>query len=322
MPELDAIYRSVAALRAALLGHATFDLVLPRTMPGLRPRIGAIIERVDVDGRQVEIGWDDGTVLHTNLRLAGVWHLYRKGEGWRRPVQQSRVVVETESHQAVCFNAPIVETYLAHDFLWHPNLGRLGPDLALRDVDLDDCVARIGRFCRADDTVAQVLLDQRVVSGVGNVWKSETLWVSGVHPHTALGALVPEQKFYLLATASRLVRANLDNLQRVTSPEIGGLAVYGRHRLPCYRCGESIEVIDYGQQVRVTYWCPGCQVYLPYDEPARSEPTVVASESTSFRIPIAASAGRSPRTENVEDHQAPIMVDPLIARAKRAQPDS
>jgi endonuclease VIII len=273
VPEGDTIYRTAAALRAALLGRSITGFEVAQVVIGVRPRVGSVIERVDSHGKHLEMGWDDGTVLHTHLRMSGSWHLYRIGEGWRKPLNQARVVVLTDAFEAVCFNAPIIETYRTHDYLWHPFLGRLGPDLADANVSIDECVDRMNLFCESDRTVAETLLDQRVACGVGNVWKSETLWLSGVHPETPIGALVDEQKAFLIRTASDLLRANLDRVDRVTTSEIGGLAVYGRANRRCFRCGDTIEVSQHGEQTRVTYWCGGCQMYLPMDEP----PSVVSA---------------------------------------------
>jgi endonuclease-8 len=262
MPEGDTIYRTAAALRATLLGHPTTGFETTRVIIGVRPQLGAVVERVDSHGKHLEIGWDDGTVLHTHLRMSGSWHLYRVGERWRKPTNEARVVITTDTFEAVCFNAPIVETYRTHDYFWHPGLGRLGPDLCEPNVDIADCVRRMDSFCALETTVADVLLDQRIACGVGNVWKSETLWMCSVHPDTPVGALMPEQKAFLIETASKLLRANLDHIERITTPEIGGLAVYGRFRRRCYRCNETIAIARHGEHARVTYWCPGCQLYL------------------------------------------------------------
>jgi endonuclease VIII len=278
VPEGDTIYRTAAALRAALIGRSLKAFETQRIVVGVRPKMGSVIERVESHGKHLEMGWDDGTVLHTHLRMSGSWHLYRVGERWRRPINQARVVVLTELYEAVCFNAPIIETYRAHDYLWHPGLGRLGPDLGDPDPDFDDAADRIDRFCERENTVAEILLDQRVAAGVGNVWKSETLWLCSLHPETPVGALDRSQRLYLLRSASDLLRANLDRVDRVTTVEIGGLAVYGRANRRCYRCNGQIEVARHNEQVRVTYWCGECQLYLPMpDAPMPESETVLSA---------------------------------------------
>lgn len=265
MPEGDTIHRTAAALRTAVLGKPLTAFEAPR-LSGLRPSLGAVIERVESRGKHLEIGFDDGVVLHTHMRMTGAWHLYRAGEQWRKSTRQARVIIEVPGWQAVCFSAPVVRTYRAREFAASARFADLGPDLCQPDADLSECVARIDQLLAPGTTVAEVLLDQRIACGVGNVYKSEVLWVCELHPFTPIGALLPEQRAVLLATAAQLLQANLDRPQRVTVPGVpGGVAVYGRHQKPCFRCGTPIEVAKHGEHARVTYWCPSCQL-LPAGE--------------------------------------------------------
>ena len=181
MPEGDTIHRTAAALRTAVLGKPLTAFEAPR-LTGLRPALGAVIERVESKGKHLEIGFDDGVVLHTHMRMTGSWHLYRAGEQWRKSTRHARVIIEVPGWQAVCFSAPVVRTYRAREFVPNPRLAELGPDLCRPDADIAECVDRIDR-CRAPDTtVAEVLLDQRIACGVGNVYKSEVLWATELHP--------------------------------------------------------------------------------------------------------------------------------------------
>ena len=93
------------------------------------PQAGRTIETVESHGKHLEITWDDGLILHTHMRMTGSWHLYRAEEPWRRPYHQLRAAIETTEWVAVCFNAPVVETYREPDRRRHPGRGRLGPDL-------------------------------------------------------------------------------------------------------------------------------------------------------------------------------------------------
>ncbi len=282
MPEGDTIHRAAAALRTAVLGKPLTAFEAPR-LTGLRPAVGAVIERVESRGKHLEIGFDDGVVLHTHMRMTGSWHLYRPGEQWRKSTRQARVIIEVPGWQAVCFSAPVVDTYQAREFHPNPRVAALGPDLCEPDVDLDDCVERMGRLVTAETTVAEALLDQRIACGVGNVYKSEVLWVCELHPFSPVGALTVEQRRALLATASRLLRANLDRPGRVTVPGVaGGVAVYGRHAKLCPRCATPIAVSRHGEQARVTYWCPGCQVYLPRPEPEEEPPALAEEEAETL----------------------------------------
>jgi endonuclease VIII len=327
VPEGDTIYRVAAALRAALLGKSLLSFETTRYF-GVRPQLGSVIERVDSSGKHLEIGWDDGTVLHTHLRMNGSWHLFRVGETWSMPPKQARVVITVVGFEAACFNAPIIETYRSHDYYWHPGQGRLGPDLCKPPVNIDDCVYRIDRFCEPDRTVAETLLDQRIACGVGNVFKSEILWSCGVHPDTCIGAIIDEQRAFLIETAARFLQSNLDLTQRTTIGGVpGGLAVYGRYRKPCARCGESIEVARHGENARVTYWCPGCQLYIPMERAAAPALSAKRSGPRWFGRPVAAADEPMPETNSPSSQPSRVLVpagrveppqfhDPLLARAR------
>jgi endonuclease-8 len=139
-------------------------------------------------------------------------------------------------------------------------LAHLGPDLCRPDVDLDVAVARMATVASPDDDIADVLLDQRVAAGVGNVFKSEVLWACELHPLTPLGQVDVELRRRLLETAAAQLQANLTTRARTTvAGPPGSLAVYGRTRSLCRRCGTAIRWQRTGRDHRSTYWCPTCQ---------------------------------------------------------------
>ena len=139
-------------------------------------------------------------------------------------------------------------------------LDHLGPDLCRADVDLDVAVARMATIAAPDDDIADVLLDQRVAAGIGNVYKSEVLWANELHPLTPLADVDLDLRRRLLETAATLLQANLTTQQRTTvAGPPGSLAVYGRTRRACRRCGSAIRERRTGRDRRMTYWCPTCQ---------------------------------------------------------------
>jgi endonuclease-8 len=188
VPEGDTIYRTAAALRTAMIGKTMVRFEASRLV-GPVPRESAVVEEVRSHGKHLEIVWDDGIVLHTHMRMTGSWHLYRHGEKWRKPVHRARVVIDVGDWVAVCFSAPVVETYRDFDPRRHPILGTLGPDLCRPDADLVECVRRMHTYEPQDTALAEVLLDQRVLCGVGNVYRCELLWACELNPWARVGEL-------------------------------------------------------------------------------------------------------------------------------------
>lgn len=216
------------------------------------PPPGTEIEAVEAKGKYLLVHFGNGLSLETHMKMSGSWHIYRTGERWRRSSKSVRALIETtEGWLAVCFDAPVVELVRRRTGPTH-----LGPDLTSPAPDLDAAAARFG-LAESGTPIAVVLLDQRICCGVGNVYKSEVLHAEGLAPQAPVDFVGPGLRTRLVATAHRLLRANLGGGPRVTVA--GGLAVYGRKGEPCARCGGLIERIVQGEHARSTYWCRGCQ---------------------------------------------------------------
>ncbi|MBW3618995.1 MAG: hypothetical protein KY461_02010 [Actinobacteria bacterium] len=260
MPEGDTIHRAAARLRAVLAGRRLERFDAPRLPPPL-PGAGATIGRIEARGKHLLVWFSDGFVLHTHLRMTGSWHLARPGERWQRPASQMRALVAVPGAVAICFNAPVVEVLDAGAVERHPTLRRLGPDLTAPEPDLDRAVERMASIPPPDAPIADVLLDQRVASGIGNVYKSDVCFLHGVDPRTPLSAVPTEVRRSMLEDASRLLEANLATVRRTTVPGAadGTVWVYGREGRPCRRCGTPITYARVGLHARGTYWCPVCQ---------------------------------------------------------------
>jgi endonuclease-8 len=172
-----------------------------------------------------------------------------------------RCLVAVHDHQAVCFSAPVVRTFPTSRRGTHEDpVAHLGPDLCLPSSAADDvvatCVTRMDGL-EPDVPIGEVLLDQRVGNGIGNVYKSEVCWHERVDPFAPLRTVDHGERTRLIATAGRLLRANLGPGRRRTVDQ--GLAVYGRRGEPCRRCGTRVRRHTEGELARVTYWCPTCQ---------------------------------------------------------------
>ena len=192
--------------------------------------------------------------------MKGSWHRYRPGEPWRLPARRAVCVLETDGAVAVCFDAPVVELLTDGELARHGALRALGPDLLGASPDLDEAVRRL----RNRDAVplGEALLDQRAAAGIGNVIKSESLFMERLDPWAPVGAFSDAELHAVLRRAANLLAANTGGGRRVTtgrgSPG-ASLWVYRRTGQPCRRCGTLIRARRQGAQARTTYWCPSCQ---------------------------------------------------------------
>ncbi len=269
MPEGDTLVRTAAGLRPHLVGREVRSARAqgPGPVPQVHRVVGQRIDAVEAQGKNLLIRFDGGLELRTHLRMHGSWHRYRPGERWRRPPARARLVLEVDGSVAVCFDAPVVELFEQRAEALHPSLSSLGPDLAKPEFDADEAFARLRHPDRADTEIAIVLLDQRALAGIGNVYKNEILWIEQVSPFARVRDLDDAAVERLVATARRLMLDNLDERsgpERVTTSgdpgASGPLYVYSRGGRPCRRCGTRIESRKQGRDLpRLTYWCPTCQ---------------------------------------------------------------
>ena len=284
VPEGDHIHRAAAALRTALAGKPIVRFEAVSLVEPL-PAVGRVVERVESHGKHLDIMWDDGLVLHTNLRSRGSWHLYRQGERWRESVAQLRVEIHTEQWVAACFGAPVVETYRQFDRSRHPGFGPLGPDLCRLDADLDESINRLYHYHDQQAAVAEALLDEHIARGIGNVYRCEALWACRLHPFAPISSLAGDDCADVVTAAAALVCARVHHTgsgavtlppAAETAPGHRVLDVYGRNGQRCAHCGDTIHVCRSGDHAHLLYWCPGCQVRRsPFvEEPSTLDPVM------------------------------------------------
>jgi endonuclease-8 len=216
------------------------------------------IAEVSAFGKHLLIHLDRQWSIRTHLGMSGSWRLYPRNAPRRRSAGKARLMLTTATHVAVCFSAPTVEIGPTPRVL--ESVAHLGPDVLHDEIDP---VAIIER-ARASSavTAADLLLDQRVMSGVGNVYKSEILFLEGISPSTPVSLLSDASITSLADRARRLLRANRSSGRRSTTGQRGRSAdtwVYGRGGRTCRRCAALIESETHGDLDRVSYWCPGCQ---------------------------------------------------------------
>jgi endonuclease VIII len=252
MPEGDTLART-AALRPWLIGRPVLAARAAVPGPRIERVVGATVTSVDAIGKHLLIAFDNGLEVRTHLRMHGSWHRYRPGERWRRPPARARLVLEVEGSVAVCFDAPVVELFERRAEAFHPALSRLGPDLLAAEPDLEEAIRRLRSQERAAMTIAEALLDQRALAGIGNEVKNEALWQAGRSPWTRVGDLDEAALRELAGIARDILRQGAATGRRPRH-------VYRRAGRPCPRCGAIISVVHQGTGLpRLTFWCPACQ---------------------------------------------------------------
>lgn len=266
VPEGDTIFRTARAMQRVLAGRMVTrtESTLPALAraPGLQSIEGRTIERVTARGKHLLIAFSGDLVLRTHLRLRGSWHLYRRGDRWKRPRREMRIVLETADVEAVAFEVSDAQLARDRELTRVGPLGALGPDLLGPTFDRDEALRRL--VAAPDREVAAALLDQRNLAGIGNVIKSEVLFICRVHPETTVGALDAVILARLVDESRRLLTISVTEGgvgRRTTGWNQPGarLWVYGRARQACRRCSTPIRYMKQGPDLRSTYWCPRCQ---------------------------------------------------------------
>ncbi|WP_306209539.1 DNA-formamidopyrimidine glycosylase family protein [Actinoplanes sp. RD1] len=262
MPEGDTVWNTARVLEKALTGDVLTgsDFRVPKlattdltgwTVAESASRGKHLLLRLTRDG-------EEPLTLHSHLRMEGAWRAYRPGERFTRPSHLIRVVLRTARSVAVGYH--IHEVALLPTAQEDTLVGHLGPDLLGADWDPDEAVRRIA--AGPDRTIAEALLDQRNLAGVGNLYKAETLFLRGLWPWTPVRDVAN-----LAGTVKLAQKLVASNRGRWTQTTTGSLRrgqtsyVYGRRAQPCRRCGAAIQKAELDD--RVTYWCPHCQPERP-----------------------------------------------------------
>jgi endonuclease-8 len=266
MPEGDTIFRAAQTMRGPLVQQTVvgFTTRVPQILAlGPQRLIGQRVAEVESRGKHMLIWFEPSDlVLHSHMRMSGSWHLYRTGERWRRGEHLARAVIEVEGWTAVCFSAPVCQLLTRSQLERLPSVAALGPDALDQATDLAEARRRLD--LRAEMAIADALLDQGVLAGIGNVYKSEVLFIHRVDPWTPVGDVPAETRDALLSTSEQLLKRNVEPgvIGRTTTQDAtpsGRLYVYGRARRPCTRCATPISRERQGPHGRSTYWCTRCQ---------------------------------------------------------------
>jgi endonuclease VIII len=275
MPEGDTIFRTARALGRALTarpltGFRSTYALLTR-FDDDTPLAGQIVEQVESRGKWLLIHFSGGGTLATHMLMSGSWHIYRPGERWQQPRVNMRIVLENSDYVAVGFRVPVAKMLLPQELARATRIPEPAIDVLSEDFDAAQVLRRLLMY--KDEEIADVLLHQEVLAGVGNVFKSEICFVTATNPFCKVAALSELKAAALIAAAQKLVEANVQEDSGDTIVTYGGrkrrtthesdpaasLYVYGRNGEPCRRCGEPIRKRIQGPDARVTFWCQLCQ---------------------------------------------------------------
>ena len=284
MPEGDTIFRTARTLARALQGRMIkqFDssLAEPSRADDELAFAGQRVVRVESRGKWllmvlgVAEREDDESmqrVLATHMLMSGSWHVYEQGVRWQKPREQARIVVETDAFVAAGFRIPIAKVYTWEKLRRERKIPRVEEDLLREEFDAEAAVRRL--TARGGDAVGEAIVNQRVMAGVGNVFKSEVCFAEKISPFARVSSLSEAQVRRLVEQARAQLKANVleDSGDRVVTyrgrhrrttrnaDPAASLWVYGRRDEACRRCGAGIERALQGDGARVTYWCPVCQ---------------------------------------------------------------
>jgi endonuclease-8 len=205
------------------------------------------------------------------MLMSGSWHIYRHGERWQRPRDHMRILLENSDYVAVGFSVPVAKMMRAQELARALRIPPAAIDVLSADFDANEVARRVR--AHGGEEIGDVLLDQEVIAGVGNVFKSEICFVTATNPFCKVADLDSERIAFLVATSRRLVKANVledsgdlivtyGGRQRRTTHESdpsASLWVYGRNGEQCRKCGERIRRRVQGPDARVTFWCQQCQ---------------------------------------------------------------
>jgi endonuclease VIII len=255
MPEGDTVHKVARTLHKALVGHALIKTDFRVPALATLDFAGETLEKVLARGKHILMRTGNGQTIHSHLAMEGDWHLYRRGERWRAPAHWARLVLVIEEWEAVGLRLKICEVIPTSGE--RGVVGHLGPDPLGPDWDAGEALRRL--ISDGSRPIGKALLDQRIIAGLGNVYRSEICFLNGIHPDRIVADL--PDAVAVVWTAQRLMQANRERGNQVTTGDTRPGRqqwVYGRARRPCMRCGALIERQDDGSG-RVKFWCPSCQ---------------------------------------------------------------
>jgi len=283
MPEGPTIRNTADLLRNALEGQQITRFHSPLKKAAAEgwsdKLISQSVRAVRAHGKNLFIDFTNDWTLYTHMLMWGAWHVYTQGEPWRKEARKARVVLETATHCAVLFSAPVCQLIHASELATHPT-SALGPDLLAEHFGAAER-AEIRRRLNAQGhaTIGEAMMNQTIMAGIGNILKSEILFAARIHPERPANSLSDDEFSCLIATSQDMMRRAYEThsftqvfLPPALRQATGKLGyVYGRSGQVCLRCGGTIAMVRQGPMQRMTFFCPFCQPLDPTHPPAQQE---------------------------------------------------
>jgi endonuclease-8 len=256
MPEGDTIHRAARRVGAALVGSEIRSIEMPQPRHSKdrwdeRLR-GRGVKAVDAHGKHLFLRFDGDLTLHSHLRMGGSWGVYPRGGKWHRGAHRAWLVIKTDEHDVVQFDGPVLELLTESRTRFDRQLAALGPDVLAPEFDEQAFLSRL-RAAEPGRQIGDALLDQRIVAGIGTVWKSEGCFLAGLSPWRPIGTVSDEE-------VMRVIREMRPLMAQSAGGELRQRRwVFERSGRPCRRCNTQIRFRGQGDDNRNTYWCPECQ---------------------------------------------------------------
>jgi endonuclease-8 len=273
VPEGDSLHRVAQMLHPKLVGQRLAGLQLVRSGARTDGLIGSAIERVEARGKNLLVHFAAGWSLHVHLKMNGRVRIYPRETAPKVPLNATSAVLDTERHRVMVYTAPIARVLRTRDLLGDLHFRGLGPDLLGESFDLAEACARLA--LHKHQPLGEAIMDQGVVAGIGNVWKSELCFNLRLDPFAPVSAFDDAELSGLISLARTQMHDTVYRPKSALPDPFAGrgerearldrrqgehvLSVYEREGKPCYDCGTIIEMRRQGEQNRSTYYCPTCQ---------------------------------------------------------------
>jgi endonuclease VIII len=256
VPEGDTIHYAANRIRPVLEGHVPDSIETPhrRFSRDRWPErlAGQAVTSVDAHGKHLFIRFENQLVIHSHLRMTGKWRV--RDADWPTP-RNTWLIIRRAGKLVAQINGPVLELMTNSRTRLDQRIAGLGPDILAPELDEQAFLRRL----RTDDptrAIGDALLDQRVIAGIGNLWKAEGCFEAEIDPWRRTGDVTDEEALRIIhATRPRMLQSAQDGMQERFK------VVYGLTGRPCPRCGEqsNIRACGQGDDNRTTYWCPRCQ---------------------------------------------------------------